>query len=61
MIEKSWVGVPAGAAGVFVLGDDIPEGGSRGCYHELTGKWQREVCGRSVSGWEANEAAEEWE
>ena len=27
-----------------------------GCYHELTGKWQREFCGRSISGWEANEA-----
>ena len=31
-------------------------GGGEG-YHELTGKWQREFCGRSTSGWEANEAA----
>ena len=31
-----------------------------GCYHELTGKWQREFCGRSVSGWEASEGWE-WE
>ena len=29
------------------------EGG--GCYHELTSKRQREFCGRSISGWEANE------
>ena len=36
-----------------VLGEDQ----RGGCYHELTGKWQREFCGRSVSGWEANEAA----
>ena len=26
------------------------------CYRELTGKWQREFCGRSVSGWEVMEA-----
>ena len=34
------------------FGDD--QRGRVGCY-ELTGKWQREFCGRSVSGWEANE------
>ena len=37
-----------------VFGED--HRGRAGCYHELTGKWQREFCGRSVSGWEANEA-----
>ena len=35
-----------------VYGED--QRGRGGCYHELTGKWQ--ICGRSVSGWEANEA-----
>ena len=36
-----------------VFGED--QRGRGGCYHELTGKWQREFCGRSVFGWEANE------
>ena len=34
----------------YVFGED--QRGRGGCYHELTGKWQREFCGRSVSGWE---------
>ena len=37
-----------------VFGED--QRGTGGCCYELTGKWQREFCGRSVSGWEANEA-----
>ena len=31
-----------------VFGED--QRGRGGCYHELTGKWQREFCGGSVSG-----------
>ena len=36
--------------------DGEDQRGRGGYYHELTGMSQREFCGRSVSGWEANEA-----